>query len=200
MCKINIFHVNRLFGSLSRGVGSKVFSTGSLDISGLNGDYSAIGVGNQTGVSVRVSSSVGGIRISSSGIGVSSRGIGVSSSGIGVSVSGEVLGLGSSDSRLINGDNSTVGVGNKSSVGISSGVSGVGIRGSGVNSVGIGQSSIGVSCVCYSTVSGKVSGTGSGNCGLISGDNSSVWVGDKLTSRDCNAGGENLGTKNVYHF
>ena len=190
MCKINIFHVNRLFGSLSRGVGSKVFSTGSLDISGLNGDYSAIGVGNQSRVSVRVSGSVGGIRISSSGIGVCS-------SGIGVSVSGEVLGLGSGDSRLINGDNGTVGVSNKSSVGISSGVSGVGIGGSGVNSIGIGQSSVRVSCIDYPSVGGKVSGTGSGNCGLISGDNGSVGIGDKLTSRDCNAGGKNLETKNV---
>merc|ERR1719480_180565 len=104
-----------------------------------------------------------------------------------------VIGTGSSDSGLINGDNSAVGVSNQlgvevegasiavvvSNSGSSSsnrgngGSSGVGHGGDG--GVAEGRSvSIGLS------LDSQVIGTGSGNSGLINGDNSAVGVGDQL--------------------
>ena len=76
-------------------MGSQVVGTGSLDISGFNGDEGTVGVGNQTGVS-------GGV-----GYG-GNRG-----SGNGETMGGKVFGLGSGNSGFIDRDDGTVGVGNQ---------------------------------------------------------------------------------------
>ena len=75
-------------------MGSQVVGTGSLDISGFNGDEGTVGVGNQTGVS-------GGV------------GYGGNRGGGGETVGGKVFSLGSGDSGFIDRDDGTIGVGNQ---------------------------------------------------------------------------------------
>lgn len=124
-------------------MGSKVLSTCSDNIGGLNWDDGTVGVGDESGVSsgigIGVDGDASGGEVSGTGsldswlidwddgtVGVGNKsagvlkakvvGIRVSSIGIGgnwKTVSGEVIGAGSLDCWLINGDNSTVGVGNK---------------------------------------------------------------------------------------
>jgi hypothetical protein len=76
---------------------------------------------------------------------------------------GKVLGAGSLDCGLIDGDNGSVGVGNKTGVTNSVGGSGIAVT----------------SCVTGKTSSGQVLSAGSLDCGLINGDNSSIGVGNE---------------------
>merc|ERR1719348_2677824 len=167
-------------------MGSQVLGTGSNNISGLHGDNSAVGVGNQTGVG-------------QTGIGQTS----VDTSG--QTVGGEVVSLGGENSGLISRDNSTVGVGNQG-LGVSKAV-GIGvssIMGVGESSaVGIGVSTakgIGVSTgngirigtAIEESLGAQMSSTGKSNCRLVSGDDGTVGVGHQVAGGgDCDAGGEN---------
>jgi hypothetical protein len=76
---------------------------------------------------------------------------------------GKVLSAGSLDCGLIDGDNGSVGVGNKTGITNSVGGSGIAVT----------------SCVTGKTSSGQVLSTGSLDCGLIDGDNSSIGVGNE---------------------
>merc|ERR1712121_566210 len=153
-------------------MGSQVLLTGSNNISGLHGDNSAVGVGNQTG-------------IGQASVDTSSQTVG-----------GEVVSLGGENSGLISRDNSTVGMGNQG-LGVSVAV---GRRvGTSKSSIGIGESSavgIGVSTakgIGVSTGNGirigtaieeslgaQMSSTGKSNCRLVSGDDGPVGVGHQV--------------------
>jgi hypothetical protein len=76
---------------------------------------------------------------------------------------GKVLSAGSLDCGLIDGDNGSVGVGNKTGITNSVGGSGIAVT----------------SCVTGKTSSGQVLSTGSLDCGLIDRDNSSIGVGNE---------------------
>jgi len=167
-----------------------VISTGGSNGGLVNRDDSAIGVSHEAVESSGVSSSVdsGG---SGSGVKTSNNSLG-----------GEVIGTGSGDSGLINGDNSAIGVSNQlgvevegtsiavvvsnsgssSSNGGNGGSSGVGHGGDGGGSGDHGSSGVaegrGVSIGL--SLDSQVIGTGSGNSGLINRDNSAVGVSDQL--------------------
>ena len=158
------------------GMGSQVVGTGSLDISGFNGDEGTVGVGNQTGVT-------GGIGYRGN------RG------GDGETMGGKVVSLGSSDSRFIDRDDGTVGVGNQTAsivaivVGISSIAVVVGVSsipGTGIVSV---VESWGIS---VSTFGSKVGSFGSLDLRGLSGSNSTVGVGDELSRGSSHASEKNL--------
>jgi len=162
----------------------EVVSAGSGNSGLINGDNGAVGVSDKAVESSGVSSSVdsGG---SGSGVKSSSNSLG-----------GQVVGAGSGNSGLINGNNSAIGVSDELGVqvegasiavgnsGSSSsdggggdhGSSGVGDGGNGGGS-GVAEGrgvSIGLS------LDSKVISTGSGHGGLINGDNSAVRVSDQL--------------------
>ena len=110
---------------LSTGVGSKVFSSGGLDISGLHGDDSSVGVTDKAGVGVWVVGSIGSDRVD-----------GTSGSGVG--------NLGSVDLSGVDWDHGSVGVtdqGPGHSHGIRVGSIGIaGSVGNGTSSLSVGQS------------------------------------------------------------
>merc|ERR1719480_690414 len=92
-----------------------VIGTGSGDSGLVNGDNSAVGVSNQLGVEVEGASIA--VVVSNSGSSSSNRGNGGSSGvaegrgvSIGLSLDSQVIGTGSGNSRLINWDNSAIGV------------------------------------------------------------------------------------------
>merc|ERR1712168_342337 len=159
---------------LSAGVSGQVLSTGSNNIGGLNRDNGTVGVGNQAGVG---DSSV----VGESGIGSNNT------------VGGQVLSTGSNNIGGLNRDNGTVGVSNEGSGVV--GISGMSIRISGIRVSGIRVSSISSirksSMGKDSTTGGQMSGLGCGYSGFVSGDDSTVGVGDKLGRADSDAGGEN---------
>merc|ERR1719186_986577 len=106
------------------------------------------------------------------------------------SLGSKVVGTGSLDSGLVDGDNGSVGVSNKAVA-----VSGtVAVR---------SNSSSGVESASKATSGSKVVGTGSSNGGLVSGDDGTVGVGDQVgvqvqgagvavaDSRDSSDGGGN---------
>merc|ERR1712001_5905 len=159
--------------------GSEVVSTGSSDSRLVSGDDSSIGVGHQVGVQVqgagvaiadsRDSSDGGGDGGSSEGGSGDGNG---SNGGVLGSPGGKVVGTGSSNSGLINGDNGSVGVANQvgvqvegARVAVASSVDGSSSdgRGSCVANTSISKSST-------ATTGSKVVCTGSLNSGLIDGD------------------------------
>jgi hypothetical protein len=126
-------------------VSGKVSSTGGDNISGLKRDNSTVGVGNKSSISKTVDTN----RVDSS-----------TSSGMG--------NLGSIDSGLINGDNGTISVGNKS-MRVSS-------------SIWVG--SIRISSIAnrdHVSKLPKMNSSGKGNLGGVCGHNSSVRVGHQTS-------------------
>jgi len=143
----------------------------------VNGDNSAIGVSDQAVESRGVSSSIDG--------GGSSSSVDTSNNSLG----GQMIGTGGSNSRLINRDNSAVGVSNQLGVEVEgAGIavvdggngngrsSGVGDRGDGGGSGVAEGRGVGVGL----SLDSKMIGTGGGNSRLINGDNSTVGVSDQL--------------------
>ena len=153
---------------LGRGMGGKVLLTGLDNILGLNWDNSAVGVGNEAGVSWGVD-------------------VGVNN---GETSSGEVLSTGSLDGGLINGDNSAIGVGNKATE-----VVGIGVGKTVVESV-VGKTvdGIGVSVVVSigEPVSGEVGSLSGKDLRGLGGGNGTVGVGNELSAGGSDAGEENL--------
>ena len=159
-------------------------SAGSGNSGLINGDNGTVGVSDKAVESSGVSSSVdsGG---SGSGVKSSSNSLG-----------GQVIGTGSGNSGLINGNNSAIGVSDELGVqvegagiavgnsGSSSsdggggdhGSSGVGDGGNGGGSGVAEGRGVGISL----SLDGKVISTGGGHSGLINGDNSAVRVSDQL--------------------
>merc|ERR1719312_56392 len=163
---------------------SLVISTSGSNSGLINRDNSTVGVGNQTS-----------IRSISSSIVVRSRGIDTSDNSLG----SKVLSTGSSNSRLISRSHSSVGVSNKggdmegSSISIrsrgssnngSSGNSGSSSNNGSSSSIDGGGSYNGGSSSISSVLSDQVVSTGSSYGRLISGDNSSVGVGNKAGDMD----------------
>ena len=163
-------------------MGSKVLSTGSLDLSRLNWDNGTIGVANESRVS--------------SGVCVGSNG---------KTSSGQVLSTGLLDSWLINGDNGSIGVGNKARVSqwvvdviVCLGVSIGSIVNVGITVVSIGISVEGKSIVktivaiVLVTVGSKVGSLSSLDLKGLGWSNSSIGVGNKLSAGSSYACEENL--------
>ena len=189
------------------GAGIAVGNSGSSSSDGGGGNHGSSGVGDG-------GNGGGSGDHGSSGV-VEGRGV-----GIGLSLDGEVISTGGGDSGLINGDNSAVRVSDQLGVevegaGIAVGggvsrVSSVGHGGSVIPSVGDsrgssnGGGSIAVTHSGGSSVANRGDGsldskmvsTGSGDCGLINGDNSAVREGlesiEALGGSGGNASGENL--------
>jgi len=184
--------------------GSEVVSTGSSNSRLVSRDDSSVGVGHQVGVQVQGAGvAVPGSRNSSnrgSNSGSSDDGSGDgngSNGGVLGSSGGKVVGTGSSNGRLINRDNGSVGVTNQvgvqvegarvtSSVASVDGSSSDG-RGSCVANTSISKSST-------ATTGSKVVGTGSSNCWLVHRDNGTVGVTNQtvLGGREGDTRGENL--------
>merc|ERR1719186_59128 len=186
--------------------GSEVVSTGSSDSRLVSRDDSSVGVGYQVGVQVQgagvavADSRNSSNRGSNSGSSDDGSGDGNGSNG-GVlgSSGGKVVGTGSSNGRLINRDNGSVGVTNQVGVQVE------GARGtvsSSVPSTVDGSSSDGRgSCVANTSISksstattgSKVVGTGSSNCWLVHRDNGTVGVTNQtvLGGREGDTRGEN---------
>jgi len=151
--------------------------TGSSNSRLVNRDNRAIGVSNEAVESRGVSSSIDG--------GGSSSSVDTSNNSLG----GQMIGTGGSNSRLINRDNSAVGVSNQLGVEVEgAGIavvdggngngrsSSVGDRGDGGGSGVAEGRGVGVGL----SLDSKMIGTGGGNSRLINGDNSTVGVSDKL--------------------
>merc|ERR1719228_2739958 len=113
---------NRSSSSVSRSLSSKVVSTGSSHSRFVSRDHSSIRMGDQMSVQVEgsrvsVASSVSMVGRSSSIASVSDRsGDGRNSSSIGRSLSSKVISTGSSHSRLVSRDHSSIRMGNQVSV------------------------------------------------------------------------------------
>ena len=158
-----------------------MLSTGSLDISGLNGDNGAIGVGNESGVG--------------DGVGISSS-IGNGGNGGGDTVSGKVLSLGSLDLRGLSGGNSAVGVGDETaSVGIGVASMGIGVASSVVSVVVTVVEAVvetGISVRSISALGSKVGSLGSLDLRGLGGGNGTVGVGHQLSRGSSHASEKNL--------
>ena len=168
MSKTHTINNNDFLGSLvDSSLGSKVVSTGSLNSWLIDGDNGAVGVSHQA---VAVSGTVG----SNSSSGIESASKATSGS--------EVVSTGSSDSRLVSGDDSSVGVGHQ--VGVQVQGAGVAVADSRDSSDGGGKGGSGDGNGSDGGVlgspGGKVVGTGGSNSGLINGDNGSVGVANQV--------------------
>lgn len=148
---------------LGRGVSGQVLLAGLDNILRLNWDDGTVGVGDEASVSWGVD--VGGNN--------------------GETSSSEVLSTGSLDSGLIDGDNSSVGVGNKATE-----VVGIGV----VSVVGKTVVGIGISVVVSigESVSSEVGSLSGKDLGGLGGGNGAVGVGDELSAGNSDAGEENL--------
>ena len=179
--------------------------TGSGDGRLINGDDGTIGVGDQVGVEVEgaaVAVSNWGSVSNRDGSDRSGSNNGTSGSK-GSSLGGEVVGTGSGDGRLINRDDSSVGVGDQvgvqvegTSVAVSRGVG----RGSCVANVSNGGGSVsnGTSCNngSSSELGRKMVGLQSGHTGLVDGSDGSVGV--TLQAKEALGGGEReTGSENL---
>merc|ERR1712001_662427 len=190
--------------------GSEVVSTGSSDSRLVSGDDSSVGVGHQVGVQVQGAGvAVADSRDSSDGGGDgrssdngSSDGNG-SNGGVLGSPGGKVVGTGSSNSGLINGDNGAVGVANQVSVqvegarvAVASSVDGSSrsVDGSSSNGRGSCVANTSISESSTATTGSKVVRTGSGNCWLVHGDDGTVGVANQtvLGGGEGDTRGENL--------
>ena len=181
---------------------SEVIGTGGGNSGLVNGNNGSVGVGDEVGVQVEGA----GVAVANSWDGGDGGGDGGSSNGSDSNRSngsvlgipgGEVVGTGGSNSWLINGDNSTVGVANQ--VGVQVEGASVAIAGSVDGSGSNGGSSCcvadtGISKGSTSTTGSKVVGTGGSDCGLVNGDDGAVGVADQAVL-GCGEGdtrGENL--------
>ena len=209
-------------GSEGSSLGGEVVGTGSSHSRFVNGDDGAVGVGDKVGVQVEragvaVARSVGtsvadsgnrsnGSNGSSSGNDRGSSDDG-SSSSESSSLGGEVVSTGSGDGRLINRDNSTVGVGDKvgvqvegTSVAVSRGVGGGSSVANGSNRGGMGDrdSSNGGSSHKRSSseLGGEMVSLQGGHTGLVDGGDGTVGVAlqteEALGGGEGETGGENL--------
>ena len=190
-------------------VGGQVVGTGGNHSGLVSGGHSAVGVGNQGG-----NVDGGGVSGINSGSGGKGRGSGESggrsnggscgnhrgSGGIDLSLGSQVVGTGGGNSGLINGDNSAVGVANKSiavassitvasTVGIASSIAVSGTIG---NSSGSGSNSVAkLGCQMVSF--------GGGHTGLVEGGDGAVGVTleavESLAGSSGNTGGKNLKDK-----
>ena len=141
-------------------------STGSNNLIGLNWDNSTIGVGNESSISV---------------------GITVNSDGVDDTTGSSVSNLGSIDSWLINRDNSSVSVGNKT-MWVSSGIRVGSIR---ISSIANGEDMSKLS---------KVNSSGKSNLGCLCWDHSTVGVSHQSGGRDSQTGRKNLKNKVFLKF
>jgi len=195
--------------------GSEVVGTGGSNSGLVNGDNGSVRVSDQVGVQVQgagVAVAVADSRDSSDGggDGGSSDDRGSNGNGSNGSVLGtpgsQVVGTGSGNGGLVNRDNSSVGVADQvgvqvegAGVAVASSVDGGGSesnrsgsdgsRGSSVANTGEAKSS--------TATSGKVVGTGSGNCWLIHGDDGTVGVTNQtvLGGGEGDTRGENPGSR-----
>jgi len=166
-------------GGISSTLGGEVVSAGSNNSGLVSGGHSSVGVGNQAGdmegTAVAISGSIGGSGSddgSSNSVGSSdNRGSGNngSSGSIDSALGGKVVSTGSGNSGLIDGGDSSVGVGLES----------VESRGVSVSSSVSISSAVGVGRGIPSELGGKMVSLGSSNGGLIKGGHSSVGVGLK---------------------
>ena len=157
------------------GMGSQMFSTGGLDISGLNGDNGTIGVGNETGNGIGVSGSVGN-----------------GGNGGGDTVGGEVFSLSGQDFGGFGGGNGTVGIGHEGT-GVVVGVAvDTGVVSVVVSVVSVPESVVVSGSVSVSTLGGEVGGLSGLDLGGLSGGNSTVGVGDELSRGSSHASEKNL--------
>ena len=195
--------------------GSEVVGTGSSNSGLVSGDDGSVGVGDQVGVQVQGAGvAVADSRDSSDGGGNGRSGNGGSGDGRGSDGNGsnggvlgtpgsKVVGTGSGNGGLINGDNGTVGVANQvgvqvegARVAVASGVDGSGSDSNGSSSDGRGSSvaNTGVSKSSTATTGSEVVGTGSGDCWLVHGDDGTVGVANQtvLGGGEGDTRGENL--------
>jgi len=187
---------NGSLSSIDSSLSGEVISTGSSNSRLINRGDSTIGVSNQLGVEVQGSRVAIGRGIGSWGSRICGNSWGSSNNGslssIDGSLSGEVISTGSSNSRLINRGDSTIGVSNQlgvevqgSRVAIGRGISswGSSIGNSWGSSIG-GNSWGSSNNRCLSSIDGslsiKVISTGSSNSWLINRNNSSVRVSNQL--------------------
>merc|ERR1712001_331695 len=170
LSKTHTINNNDFLGSLvDSSLGSQVVRTGSLNSGLIDGDDGTVGVSHQA---VAVSGTVSVRSNSSSSIESASK----ATSG------SEVVSTVSSDSRLVSGDDSSVGVGHQ--VGVQVQGAGVAVAdsrdsgdGGGDGGSGDGNGSNGG---VLGSPGGKVVGTGGSNSGLINGDNGSVGVANQV--------------------
>merc|ERR1712105_367772 len=194
--------------SVGSSLGSEVVGTSSGHGGFISGDDGTVGVGDQVGVQVQGAGvAIADSRDSSDGGGNGGSSDGGSSNGNGSdggvldSPGGKVVSTGGSNSGLINGDNSSVGVTNQVSVqvegarvAVASSVDGsssnsrdsCNSRGSCITNTSISKSST-------ATTGSKVVGTSSSNCWLVHRDNGTVGVTNQtvLRGREGDTGGEN---------
>jgi len=181
-------------------LGGQMIGTSGGDSGLINGDNSAVRVSDQLcveveGASIAVVDRGNGGNGWSSGIGDRGNGGGCGVAegrgiGVGLSLDSKMISTGGGNSGLINRDNSAIGVSNQLCVevegasiavvdggnGGNGGSSGVGDRGdSGGSGVAEGRS-IGVGL----SLDSQMISTGSGDSGLINGDNSAIGVSDQL--------------------
>merc|ERR1719500_229857 len=184
-----------------------MISTGSGNSGLINRDNSAIGVSNQLcveveGASIAVGGSVARVasignrgssvaRVGHSG-GSSNWGNGIANWG-NSSFKGKLVGTGSSNSGLINGDNSAVGVSDQLVVAsvCHSGSSSISSK---ANSGGSGIANWG-----NSSLEGQVISTGSGHSGLINRDNSAIGEGLEPIEALGGGGGDASGENQKLH-
>jgi len=175
---------NSSVGEVSRGVGhvgsssmvasagSKVVSTGGSNCGLIGRDNGTIGVGNKCSVQVEGST----VAVGNSGTSVGNGRPGMGNGNTNVATSGgKVVSTSCSNGRLINRNNSSVGMADKGSVQVEGSRIAVGNNGSSVSnnwsSVGNNRSSTvgGSKCI-------EVFSTGCGNCRLVNWDHCTIGV------------------------
>ena len=196
---------NGTSSSKGSSLGGEVVGTGSSNSGLVNGDHGTVGVGDKMGVEVEgagvaIARSIG-TSVANSGNRSSSNDRG--SNGKSSSLGGEVVSTGSSNSRLVNWDHGTVGVGDQVGVEVEgAGVAvsrGVG-RGSCVANVSNGGGSVSNGASCNngssSELGRKMVGLQSGHTGLVDGSDRSVGV--TLQAKEALGGGEReTGSENL---
>jgi len=225
----------------SNSLGGQMVSTGSGDSGLINRDNSAVGVSNQLsvkveGTSIAVvdggngSSNSNGSNSGSSGNGGGGsdhRGSSVAEGrgiGVGLTLDSKVVSTGSGNSRLINRDNSAIGVSDQlsvevegASIAIGGGVArvaSVGNRGSVIASVshsrGSSDGASGIASIANSggssianwgnsSLEGQMISTGSGHSGLINWDNSAIGEGLESIEALGGSGGNTSGENQKLH-
>jgi len=175
--KVGSGGVGHVGSSMVAATSSEVVGTGGSNCGFVSGDDGAVGVAHQGSVQVEGSTiAVGNNR---SGVGNGRGSVGNSNRGNVATTSGKVVGTGSSNCRLVNRNNSSVGMTNKGGVQVEGSSIAVGNDWSSVGnnwgSVGnSGNSSVG-DTVCGSE-STEVFSTGGGYCGLVHWNHCTVGV------------------------
>jgi len=171
---------NSSLGEVSRGVGhvssssmvasagSKVVSTGGSNCGLIDRDNGTIGVGNKC--SVQVEGSTVAVGNSGTSVGNGRPGMGNGNTNV-ATTGGKVVSTSCSNGRLINRNNSSVGMADKCSVQV---------EGSRIARIAVGNNWSSVSNNRSSTVGGskciEVFSTGCGNCRLINWDHCAIGV------------------------